>query len=149
MNSILNKLKKCNSIEMLYRIGSLEDITDVVNKEIFPLSVNVVTYEDLYQVINKLNNHWDTFQDDDYFKSERLRYIFALTHMEGEERNRIINLTDSLYENKDEAKKWYHRIAKKIHPDSNRDYQKHAEEAMKELQIIYNRILKCFEKEGE
>lgn len=146
MNSILNKLKKCNSIEMLYRIGSLEDIEYVVNKEIFPLSINVETYEDLYQIINKLNKHWDTFQDEDYFKSERLRYIFALTHMEGEERNRIINLTYSLYENKDEAKKWYHRIAKKIHPDSNRDYQKQAEEAMKELQIIYNRILKCFEK---
>lgn len=149
MNAILNRLKNCNSSEMLYEIGSIEDISDVINREIFPLTVNAKTYEDLYQMLNKLNNHWDTFQNDDYFKSERLKYIFALTHMNGEERNKIINLTDYLYENKEEAKKWYHEIAKKIHPDLNRDCQKQAEDAMKELKVIYSRIQKCFEEEEE
>jgi len=149
MNSILDKLKNCNCVEMLGEIGPVEDITDAINKEIFPLVANATTYEDLYKVINKLNMHWDTFQRDDYFKSECLRYIFALIHMEGEERNKIIELTDNLYENKDEAKKWYREIVKKIHPDLNKDCQKQAEDAMKELGVLYSRIQKCFEEEDE
>lgn len=149
MNSILDKLKNCNCIEMLGEIGSAEVIVDVLNKEIFPLVVNATTYEDIYKAVNKLASHWDTFQSDDYFKSDRLKYIFALTHMEGQQRNKIIELTDDLYENKDEAKKWYRRIAKKIHPDLNRDCQIQAENAMKELEILYGRIQKCFEEEDE
>ena len=43
-----------------------------------------------------------------------MKYIFALTHMEGAERNKIINLTDDLYESKDRAKKWYHSINEKV-----------------------------------
>lgn len=149
MNSILDKLKNCNCIEMLGEIGSAEVIVDVLNKEIFPLVVNATTYEDIYKAVNKLASHWDTFQSDYYFKSDRLKYIFALTHMEGQQRNKIIELTDDLYENKDEAKKWYRRIAKKIHPDLNRDCQIQAENAMKELEILYGRIQKCFEEEDE
>lgn len=149
MNLILDKLKNCNCVEMLGKIGSVEVIVDVINKEIFPLVVNATTYEDVYKVVNKLTNHWDTFQSDDYFKSDRLKYIFALTHMEGEQRNKIIKLTEDLYESKDEAKKWYREIAKKIHPDLNRDCQKQAEDAMKELKVIYSRIQKCFEEEEE
>jgi hypothetical protein len=149
MNDILNELKKCSSIEMLSKTGSIASISDVINKEISPLVINVMTYEELYQVINKLITHWDTFQSDDYFKNEQMKYIFALTHMEGAERNKIINLTDDLYESKDRAKKWYHSIAKIIHPDLNRAYQKQAEDAMKELKIIYSRIQKCFKEEDK
>lgn len=149
LNSILNKLKDCNSVELLCEIGSVEIITEAINKYIHPLTVNATTYNELYQAVDKLKRHWDTFESDNYFKNKHLRYIFALTHMEGEERNKILHLTDELYENKDDAKKWYHEIAKMIHPDLNRDYQKQAEEAMKELKIIYSRIQKCFEEEDE
>lgn len=149
LNSILNKLKDCNSVELLRGIGSVESITEAINKDIHPLAVNATTYDELYEAVDKLKKHWDTFGSDDYFKNEHLRYIFALTHMEGEERNKILHLTDGLYENKDEAKKWYREIAKVIHPDLNRDYQEQAEEAMKELTIIYSRIQKCFEEEDE
>jgi hypothetical protein len=147
MDLILDKIKRCNCVEELRRIGSEEDILDAISKEIFPLAVKATTYEDLYKVVEKLDSHWDTFQRDDYFKNESSRYIFALTHMEGAERNTIIELTDDLYENKDSAKKWYHKISKKIHPDLNGDCQEQAEAAMKELQILYNRIERCFEED--
>ncbi len=149
MNLILEQIKLCGGVQELKKIGPEEDILAAVRKEIFPLTTNATTYEDLYKVIEKLNSHWDTFQRDDYFKNESSKYIFALTHMEGEERNKILNLTEGLYENKDEAKKWYRRIAKIIHPDVNGSYQVQAEDAMKELKIIYSRIQKCFEEEDE
>ena len=76
MNDILNELKKCSSIEMLSKTGSIASISDVINKEISPLVINVMTYEELYQVINKLITHWDTFQSDDYFKNEQMKYIY-------------------------------------------------------------------------
>lgn len=84
------------------------------------MTVNALTYEELYQAVNKLNKHWDRVKSDDYFKNENLKYIFALTHMGGEDRNKMLRLTDELYENKDKAKKWYHEISKMIHPDLNR-----------------------------
>lgn len=149
MNSILDKLKKCDCVENLDKIGSVENIIEAINKEIFPLVVNATTYEDIYKALNKLASHWDTFQSDDYFKNERLKYIFALTHMEGKQRNKIIELTDDLYENKDKAKKWYYGIVKKVHPDLNMDCQIQAENAMRELELIYSRIKKCFEEEDE
>lgn len=147
--STLNRLKGCNSIKLFREIGSVESIAESISKEIYPLTINATTYEELYQAVVKLKDHWDTFQKDDYFKNEHLKYIFALTHMEGEERNKILQLTDELYENKDKAKKWYFKIIKIIHPDLNRDYQEQAKEAIEELNIIYGRIEKCFEEEDE
>lgn len=149
MDSILNKLKSCNSIELLRTVGTIESIVKAINKEIYPLTVNALTYEKLYQAVNKLNKHWDRVESDDYFKNENLKYIFALTHMGGEDRNKMLRLTDELYENKDKAKKWYHEISKMIHPDLNRANKEQAEEAMKELSIIYGRIQKCFEEEDK
>lgn len=149
MNSILEKLKKCDCVENLNEIGTVENILDAINEEISPLVINATTYQEIYKALNKLACHWDTFQLDDYFKNERSKYIFALTYMEGKRRNEIIGLTDDLYENKDKAKKWYRGIAKKIHPDHNMDFQTQAENAMRELEILYSRIKKCFEEGDE
>ena len=113
------------------------------------MTINALTYEELYQAVNKLNKHWDRVESDVYFKNENLKYIFALTHMGGEDRNKILRLTNELYENKDKAKKWYREISKMIHPDVNRGNKEQAEEAMKELRIIYDRIQKCFEEEDK
>lgn len=146
MNAILNELKGCNSVDMLSKIGSVESISETINKEIHPLTVTATTYEELYQVVSKLKSHWYSFQDDDYFKNEQSKYIFVLTHMEGEGRNKMLCLTDELYENKDEAKKWHRKVVKLIHPDVNRELQEQANEAMKELNVIYGRIQKCFEE---
>lgn len=134
---------------MLTEIGSVYEICKAINDEIFPLSINVKNYEDLYKILTKLIHHWDTFQSDDYFKNEKMKYIFALTYMEGVERNKIINLTDDLYESEEKAKTWYHSIVKIIHPDVNRDYKESAEAAMKELGIIYSRIIKCFKEDNK
>lgn len=46
MDSILNKLKSCNSIELLRTVGTIEGIVKAINKEIYPLTVNALTYEE-------------------------------------------------------------------------------------------------------
>lgn len=43
----------------------------------------------------------------------------------------------------------YARVVKKIHPDANKACPEEAQKAMTELEIIYERIQKCFANEEE
>lgn len=54
-----------------------------------------------------------------YFKSEGHMYVFLLTRVSGKDRNKILGLTSAEYSSKRAAKRWYKRIALKIHPDKN------------------------------
>ena len=87
--------------------------------------------------------------EEQYFISKKLKYIFALNHMDGEERNKIINLTDDLYEDAEAAKKWYRDLVKLIHPDINLTVKKDADEAMINLRNIYDRIVRSFEPDTD
>ena len=49
----------------------------------------------------------------------------------------------------EKAKKWYINLVKKIHPDANKACPEEAQKAMTELEIIYERIQKCFANEEE
>ena len=69
--------------------------------------------------------------------------------MDGEERNKIINLTDDLYEDAEAAKKWYRDLVKLIHPDINLTVKKDADEAMINLRNIYDRIVRSFEPDTD
>lgn len=150
MSEFLNQIKKCENIDELKKIASIDEISEEIKKEISPLSLNVNSYEELYLVVEKLRLSWNAFQaEGDYFKNENLKYIFALTKMEGQQRNKLINLTDNLYDDEIVARKWRKEIMKKIHPDYNLDFINDAEEAVKEFQIIYDRLEKCFQTEGE
>lgn len=55
--------------------------------------------------------------DDQYFKSKQHRYIFALTQLDGENRAKILDITNELYNDKNAAKDWRDKIIKLIHPD--------------------------------
>ena len=123
---------------------SFQEIVDLVRNEIKPLEIKMCGVDDLYKAIVVLKNHWDTFQNDIYFRSESARYIFALTHMDGEKRNQIIGLTSDLYDDEQRAKIWHRNIMKKIHPDLNPENSQAAKEAMQNLEILYGRVLKCF-----
>ena len=128
---------------------SFQEIVDLVRNEIKPLEIKMCSVDDLYKAIVVLKNHWDTFQNDIYFRSESARYIFALTHMDGEKRNQIIGLTSDLYDDEQRAKIWYRNIMKKIHPDLNPENSQAAKEAVQILDILYGRVLKCFQEGDE
>lgn len=149
MEITIEDLKTISDEEELKVMAPLEDIIKVIEKEIYPLSIHVNSYAEVNNVIKKLKNHWNTFQDDIYFQNKSARYIFALTHMEGKERNRIIELTEELYDDECRAKEWYRSVAKIIHPDMNQADQKNAEKAMDVLSEIYDRIKSCFNYDEE
>lgn len=98
---------------------------------------------------DKYNERALSTTEDQYFKSENLKYIFALNHMDGQERNTIINLTDDLYEDINAVKRWHRRLIKFIHPDKNPTVKKDADEAVINLNRIYDRILRSFESETD
>lgn len=54
-----------------------------------------------------------------------------------------------MLEDAEKAKKWYINLVKKIHPDANKACPEEAQKAMTELEIIYERIQKCFANEEE
>ena len=86
------------------------------------------------EVKNIIINH-----KDDYFYSEVDRYIFALTELDGKNRQKILGISSLHYSNKEIAKKWKKDMAKKIHPDiCNHPKSK---EAWEKMDQIYNEMI--------
>jgi L-rhamnose mutarotase len=77
---------------------------------------------------------------DNYFKSEESKYIFALVETDGKVREKMLNISLSLYEDKEAAKKWRSQIAKIVHPDTCT--LPNAEKAMVKLNELYEGMTK-------
>lgn len=92
-----------------------------------------------------LKKKWVDFNDGD-FKSEENKYLFCLTDVDGEKRNKVIGLTDDLYDNKEAAKKWYRKIVKIIRPDIKDDER--TKNAFNELHKLYETVMSVFEEEN-
>ena len=75
---------------------------------------------------NKVNN---------FFHSKKFMFIYSLLYLSGSEREKNLNIKESMYENKLEAKKWRDDVKNEIlsdtehHPDSDR--------AIKKLESMY------------
>lgn len=54
---------------------------------------------------------------DDYFHSDIEKYIFALTQLDGTNRQKILGITSLHYKNSELAHKWKKEMATKLHPD--------------------------------
>ena len=84
---------------------------------------------------------------DSYFRSQNLKYIFALCHMDGGERNKIIGLRNETYDDPVTAKEWYRGVLKMVHPDANPSVKADADKAVMNLNKIYDRIKRSFESD--
>ena len=100
-------------------------------------------------VIAVLKKQWNNFNSDVYFKNENVKMIYSLLYARPEVRNINIGYSEELLEDAEKAKKWYINLVKKIHPDANKACPEEAQKAMTELEIIYERIQKCFANEEE
>lgn len=136
-------------IEELKNVDSINNILKVINNEIAPMSVAAQTYEELFSVIAVLKKQWNNFNNDVYFKNENVKMIYSLLYARPEVRNKNIGYSEDLLEDAEKAKKWYINMVKKIHPDANMSCPEEAQKAMTELEIIYERIQKCFLDEEE
>ena len=79
------------------------------------------------------------FEGDKYFKSEQHRYIFALIELDGENRAKILDITNDLYNDKDKARSWRDKIIKLIHPDVCSI--EGTEKAMAKVNELYSRMV--------
>ena len=52
-----------------------------------------------------------------YFVSKEHKYVFALCYLDKAIRMELLGINEELYEDKEKAKEWYHRIATIVHPD--------------------------------
>ena len=150
---------EANSPEDLKTLGKLKTVKSMINKDIR----EIIGKQKIDSFIKMGSNSWkgvfDKIQylkkiglvvaenygqaigrnDKKYFLNESTKYIYYLLELEGETRMRKLNINRTHYRNKEAASRWYHDIAKKIHPDTNKDQR--AVEAMAELTSIYNKMI--------
>ncbi len=146
---IIEKLRNISTIEELKKIGSVENIVKEIENVIKPLSIRKekkIEYKELFEIVKLLKDKWKDFEKDDYFKNERSKYLFCLTEVDGEKRNKYIGLTDNLYHDPKLAKKWYYKISKILNPNAN-PTNKVTAEAFNNLKKLYDVVNSGFEED--
>jgi len=128
----IEKLKLVTDFETFEQLGSLESITKLLNEIVVPLKVEANTYEELYEIFNCLLEKWVDFKKGP-FVDKKSEYTFYLTMLEGKQRNKMLGITDEMYNSPDLAKKWYKKIVKLVHPDVGVDKTNKAFNVLQEL----------------
>lgn len=125
-------------------IGGFIKLRDIVKTD---LGVNQNTFKSwkgLYQFIIQFNKKFQKGKkeecDVEYFKSKADKYIFALCELDGENREKMLEITREHYSQLKLAKSWRNNIVKLIHPDHCKS--KNAKEAIAKLNQIYERMIK-------
>ena len=77
---------------------------------------------------------------DSYFSSETDKYIFALTELDGKNRQNILGISSLHYKDKELANRWKKNIATKIHSDVCTHPK--AKEAWDKMMEIYDEMIR-------
>lgn len=133
----IKEFKSVTDIESFKKLGTLSDITKKLNEIVNPLIIEADTYEALYEVFQRLEEKWSDFMKGP-FVDKRAEYTFYLTMLEGKQRNRMLGITDEMYDSPELAKKWYRGIVKLVHPDMESD---NMNKAFNVLQQLYEVML--------
>ena len=75
----------------------------------------------------------------DFFYSITDKYIFALTQLDGENRQKILGINSMHYKNREIANQWKKDIAKYIHPDKCNHLQ--SKKAWNKMMELYNEMV--------
>lgn len=78
--------------------------------------------------------------NNNFFKSERDKYVFCLTQLDGINRNKMIGLTEDLYDSLESANEWYEGILKILGPTDSIEIS----EAKDKLYNLYSVVLSSF-----
>ncbi|MDE1181507.1 hypothetical protein [Paraburkholderia sp.] len=73
-----------------------------------------------------------------FFRDEQSMLIFALLYTDMELREKLLDITEELYESEKKAKKWRAKLIKKLHPDHHS--HPNATDAVAKLNSIYERM---------
>lgn len=114
------KLNDVNSVEDLKKVGTVSEIVQKIQNIVKPLFVKAETYDDLFEIICCLQKNWLPMVKGPFI-SKQSEYIYYLTQLEGQQRNKAIGLTDDLYDDTELAKKWFKSLSQLVHPDKGGD----------------------------
>lgn len=78
--------------------------------------------------------------DEFYFTSKAMEYIFYLLELDGEIRMKKLEVTKSHFSSKKNAREWMKNISKEIHPDKCKNSK--AVDAMAKLNNMYSSMVK-------
>ena len=140
------KWYECNGLEDLKALGDFRKIKKLISKDLDgKIKITAKSWNELIEKIAFLRSlfsdqkHSDKLRFDG-FESEAQKYIFCLTKIDGQNRQKYLGVSGLHYRNKDIAKKWQRKIAQKIHPDKCSDHR--SREAMEILENMYMEMTK-------
>lgn len=113
----IEELKSVSNIDDLKKMGTVDEISSGISDIIAPLKIESKTYEDLFEVLQCLSQKWIDFKTDPFI-DETAEYTFYLTMLDGKQRNKLLGITEEMYDSPELAKQWYRRISKLVHPDN-------------------------------
>ncbi|MGD9678718.1 MAG: J domain-containing protein [Vulcanibacillus sp.] len=116
----IEDLKSVTNLVDLKELGTVADISYMINEIISPLKIESKTYEELFEVLQCLLKKWSDFKNGPFI-DEVAEYTFYLTKLDGKQRNKLLGITDEMYESPELAKQWYRKIVKLVHPDTGID----------------------------
>lgn len=139
------KWYECKTTKELKELGTFEQVKQAIRHDLNgELNLAARSWNDLLKKITLLSNIFCHKETDelwhDGFISETEKYLFCLLKIDGRNRQNILGVSGIHYKNKGIAKKWYQRIAQKIHPDKCSDTR--AKAAMEALEEMYREMTK-------
>ncbi|WP_430229794.1 hypothetical protein [Nitrosomonas communis] len=114
------KLSDVRSVDDLKAAGSVSELVSKIQDMVHPLLVKAESYDELFEIICCLQKNWLPMAKGPFI-SKQSEFIYYLTHLEGEQRNNAIGLTDELYDDPELAKRWYKSLSQLVHPDKGGD----------------------------
>lgn len=145
------KWHECSSEAELKKLGSFSDVKACIRKDLKEkVLISARSWRDLYERIHLLRSFFSySDKNEDFevlksetnfedFKSEANKYLFCLTRLDGNNRQKNLGVSGLHYRNKETAKNWKRKISQKIHPDKCHDPR--ASEAIKILDDMYSEM---------
>jgi hypothetical protein len=111
---MFNKNSKLNEFREL----GLEEVEKQIEDHI-GAPILFKTLEEAYEWWYTFSRKFNKIENDAPvgFISISSAYVFYLTKLEGKQRNKLLGVTDDLYEDIKKAKKWFRNISQYVHPD--------------------------------
>lgn len=106
-------LKNAKTSEDLKRIGDFEKAYSFLQDLVKPFKIEAENFEELFPFVEKLQDNWMSLSKET-FTNEFQKYKYILTHIDGEQRNNLLNLKDDFYDNPRKAKRWYYDLSRII-----------------------------------
>ncbi len=131
---IVDNLLIVNTAGELSELGTVSEISKIIEEKIHPLRISASSYEELLTVIECLKVNWLPLRKE-CFTSKRYEYIYYILEHDGEKRGELLGIEDEFYSDPKKARRWYKRIAQIIRAD--RGDSETATQAFQKLQDIY------------